>query len=904
MSLKLYTIFIFLTLTTLNLWGQPNKPVYITSTKDKPEVLPGQIINLAFFIENLSGNPQQVSKEVLLPDGWRLISFSQNFVLKNKEKKFVIVTVQIPSNFPVGDFNVTLMASHSGTKETLDSYITTIRVGEVEKINMILVESPDHVNAGEEFRGEFLLQNQGNTTKKVYIETRNCTVEGSSDVEIKPGESIRIFVVNQTSSDLTDTRTEYFTIRALVSGEVAESIFRSVLVFPSKESKKDLYFRFPVIASATYLTSNQRGKYEHAYQFEFSGSGSLDVSGNHKLEFLARGPNNMNLSFLGMYDQYYVSYEHKNIELFAGEKSFAFTPLTESSRYGLGAESKIIFNNGFNLGFFYVKPRFYKEIENEMALFTGYEFNDRNNVELFFISKKIANLPELTHLYSVNLQFQPFVRTSAELELSRGRFLETWDNALRANINSQFSIFNLAGNLFYTGKDYPGYFSNSTFYSGNFSANLTSKLSLGFYAKEDFINAQLDTFFVTAPYSKSFQSMINYSIASRSYLKLFWREYERKDRLALDKFHYKTSSLNAQFNQRFKKTEFNILGEYGETTNFLLNPGENRQNTYRGSANLAYRINTLHAVRVFGSWSNINRFVSGEQRNLTAGVSVVSQIAKNLRANFHVQNAYNIEDYYRNRNLMQMNIDFTPGTKHKFSLRSFYTLFRQETENPEFTFSVNYAYSFGVPLKKVIQAGDLAGRLTRENGEPADGILISFMNRTAITNRNGEFSFKAVPAGRHLLFVDKSGLAIDEIPEIADQFTVEIFEDKISEVNFKITKGARLIGNFEVQGAEMTLLQKGEVKLQNIIIELKNEQEQFRIITGENGSFSFPLVRPGEWSFRIYTNSLPDGYEVEEPVTSFLLKPGQNQNVSVSLKARKRNIIFKPLEMKPIIKNK
>jgi hypothetical protein len=904
MPLKLYAIITFLSLTTFNLWSQPNKPVSITSTKEKPEVLPGQIINLAFFIENLSGNPQPVSTELLFPDGWRLISSSQNFELKNKEKKFLIFTLQIPSNFPMGNFKVTIIASHTRTKETLDSHITTVNVGEVEKINMILVESPHYINAGEEFRGEFLLQNQGNITKKVYIETRNCKVEGSPDVEVNPGESVRVFVVNKTSTDLTETRTEYFTVRALVSGEVAESIFRSVLVFPSKESKKDLYFRFPVIASATYLASNQGGKYEHAYQFELSGSGALDVRGNHNLEFLARGPNNMNLSFLGMYDQFYLSYKHKNIELFAGEKSFAFTPLTESSRYGLGTESKIIFNSGMNLGFLYVKPRFYKEIDNEIALFTGFEFNDRNNIELFFISKKLANLPELTHLYSVNSQFQPFKRTSVELELSRGRFMETWDNALRANINSQFSIFNLAGNLFYTGKDYPGYFSNSTFYAGNFSANLTPKLSLGFYIKEDFINAQLDTFFVTAPYSRSFQSMINYNIASRSYLKLFWREYERKDRLALEKFHYKTHSFNAQFNQRFKKTEFNILGEYGETTNFLLNPDESRQNTYRGSVNLAYRINALHAVRIFGSWSNINRFVSGEKRNLTTGVSVISQIAKNLRANFHVQNAYNIEDYYRNRNLMQLNIDFAPGRHHKFSMRSFYTLFRNQTENPELTFSFNYAYNFGIPLKKVVKAGDVEGTITRDNGEPVSGIVISLQNRTTISNKNGAFSIKAVPTGSHLLVINRTNIALDEIISIPDPIEVEVLENQVAPIHFKITKGARLSGNFKTEESEVSVLQNSDVNTQNIIIELKNEWEQYRITTGPEGEFSFPLVRPGEWTFRIYTNSLPDGFEVEKPVTSILLEPGQNQNVSVSLKARKRNIIFKPLEMKKIIQNK
>ena len=101
------------------------------------------------------------------------------------------------------------------------------------------------------------------------------------------------------------------------------------------------------------------------------------------------------------------------------------------------------------------------------------------------------------------------------------------------------------------------------------------------FCKEDFRNAELDTFFVTAPYTKSFQSSINYNIAQRAYLKFYWRQFERKDRLELDKFHYKTKSLNTQFSHRFRKIDYNLRGEYGKTTNLLLSEN-NQQTTYRG----------------------------------------------------------------------------------------------------------------------------------------------------------------------------------------------------------------------------------------------------------------------------------------------------------------------------------
>src|SRR5690606_31753098 len=119
------------------------------------------------------------------------------------------------------------------------------------------------------------------------------------------------------------------------------------------------------------------------------------------------------------------------------------------------------------------------------------------------------------------------------------------------------------------GANYPGYFSNSTFYSGNISVRLSDNLNLGISAREDFKNAQLDTFFVTAPYSKYLRSSINYKLAQRAHIQLFWNQNERKDRLSLDKFHYKTNSINAQYNHTIKRFEYNALGEVGETTNFL-----------------------------------------------------------------------------------------------------------------------------------------------------------------------------------------------------------------------------------------------------------------------------------------------------------------------------------------------
>ena len=870
--------------------GQRSNPLSIQFIRNKTETLPNEIVNIPFFIKNNSENTFSISVNVEVPDRWNLITRPEPAAIEPAEQKFSVVSIQIPSAFSVGNYTVTVSVLDTGTGKILSSNKTEIRVNEIENISLQLIESPEHVLAGEEYNARYLLINQGNTEKSIFIETTNCDVKGVSEISLKPGESKEINVYRQTSEEIFNTQKIFCTVRALLSTEVQESVFSPVIVFPVKNAKRDLYFRYPITASATYLATTQDDNYQSAYQFELSGNGSLDPQGKHKLEFLARGPNSSNLSFLGLYDQYYISYMNKNLELSVGERSYSFTPLTESSRFGFGVESKIIFNSGLGFGFTYVNPRFYEGIKNEMAFYSQFEKDRNNKIGFYYVLKKNVDIEDEISLVSLNSSFQPWERTSLEIEASRGFFGEIADNAFRGNLNTQFWIFRAAGNYFYTGKNYPGYYSNSTFYSGSLSAQITSKINIGVYARQDFTNAQLDTFFVTAPYSKSVQTFLNYNIASRTYLKIYWREYERKDRLALEKFHYKIRSVNSQFRQKLNRVEYSVLGEYGQTTNFLL---DETQDTYRGTANLGYRFNSNNAIRIFGSYSNINSFVSGGQRNVTAGLSVSSQVFKNLKANFHLQNAYDIEDYYRNRNLMQLNLNYTFLQNHELSFRSYYTLFHRETENPEFFLSATYTYKLGVPVKQVIKAGDVKGQLTDEQGNPVEGVVLHLYNKTTITNNNGEYLFKTIPPGQHLLSIERSGFEIDEIPGIPMPVRVDVIEDRETTLNFRITKGAKLTGRFQLTENDGSELRNSNITPYNIIIELKSDFEQFRITSDENGRFSFPLVIPDSWTFRIYENSIPEGFEIEKKMYRFDFQPGENINLQIDIRRKKRNIIFK-----------
>lgn len=884
----LYSCFLLLTVFYAN--AQNSEAVSIQFIKKQNVTVPNQIINIPFFIVNRSTTPQPYNAGFKTPEGWNVVTRVVPGVLKPSEKKFSVISLQVPSGFPIGEKEVVLQIFNAENNKILAEGKVTVTVDEIENISLETIEAPEYVNAGDDYKASYLLQNLGNTAKKVFIQTSNCDVIGPAEIKLNPGETKRVDIIKKTMPDISDLRKEYFSVRALIGGEVKKSTFHYILIFPSQNAKKDFYFRYPVKASAIYLATNQNDRYQSIYQFEISGNGALDPNGKHQLEFLARGPNSANLSYLGIYDQYFATYSNKNLELSVGEKSYSFTPLTESSRFGMGVENRVILNNGLSFGVLYVKPRYYEDINNEMSVYTEFEKDRNNRFGLFYVLKRNSFSPEPTHLASLNTAFQPLKKTTVELELSRGTFNGFADNALRTSLSTQFSIFRASGNYYYTGKYYPGYYTNSTFYMGSASAQISPKTNIGFYARQDFTNAQLDTFFIEAPYSKSFQTFLNYKIANRAYLRVYWREYERKDRLSADKFHYKNNSINSEIKHKLNNFEYTLLGEYGKTTNFLLDPGANTRTTYRGAANILYRFNSQSAIRVFGSWSNVNSFVSNDQRRLTAGMSVSTQITKKLKANFHLQNAYDIDDYYRNRNLMQFHLDYKINRKHLFQFRSYYTLFQQKTENPEFFLSATYQLKIGVPLKRVIKAGDIVGHISNDNNEPVKGLVIHVLNKTAITDEEGNFSIKTLQPGRHLLMIERKNLAIDDIASIPTPIQVEVFEDQETPVNFSITKGAKLNGQFVFDDNN-----KGNnIELaRNIIVELKSDFEEYRITSNKKGEFSFPIVIPGKWTLKVYENSLPAGFVIDQNIYNYNFKSGQRVELNIVLKPKKRNIIFK-----------
>ena len=307
---------------------------------------PGKVHYISFKISNLSGDPQHIVPEVKYPDGMKPAVPLLPIQIAPGDSRVVIVSLSIPAGLIAGKYPLPIrFSSDSGQEKSFSPEIT---VKEREGLTLELLESPEFVMGGDKINAVYLVRNTGNSRRRILLEAHNCNLT-STFVTLDPGESVSIEASAETSKYLEKASSHGFSVRAVLSETTAVRSYQNVRVFPLKEAEADLWFRYPVTLSARYLARGREGTYSDGYQLEAFGKGFLDTEKKHEFEFLARGPNNYELSFLGLYDEYYVSYKNERFNTFWGSKSYMFTPLTESARYGMGTENIFISKGGNRL---------------------------------------------------------------------------------------------------------------------------------------------------------------------------------------------------------------------------------------------------------------------------------------------------------------------------------------------------------------------------------------------------------------------------------------------------------------------------------------------------------------------------------------------------------------------------
>ncbi|MBI5916613.1 MAG: carboxypeptidase regulatory-like domain-containing protein [Bacteroidetes bacterium] len=861
--------------------------------------VPGKVGTVAVQVQNITSGDFNVITEILLPEGWQLVSGNLPYSLPAGESILQIFSFHIAPGAPADEHFIQYSARDTSDTAVFGSATIGVTVTEIQKIVLTTVEAPTFVLAGEKIRATFLVQNLGNKAGDIFIKAENCDLEGDGKFFLAPNESKVFRVTAPTLSILHSDTRKILRIEALQADDTKRQeayVSHYVRVIPRHQQENNETSNLPAALRVSHVLRKwQDGKTVSGFQGEFYTKGSLDEAGKNRLEARLRGSDRFDLSALGLYDEYFASLETPGFRIFLGDKTYGLTPLTEFSRYGRGGELSTRMGK-YEVGGFYQKPRFLPGAAGEMAGYLRFFPSGGNQIGLNFLHKESSFEKPEANLASLHGVFQFFGHTDLEGELSKGISGGSGGSGFSLRASSQaLKKTQVSANVVYAGKNYPGYFTNTWNYYASANYQATARLNLSLHLNQDAANASRDTLFGTAPYSKFAQFGAGYKLSPKTSVNTFLRRQELKDLMPGQKFHYRENLLRLLLNQTVQKFRLSLTAELGRRENLLDVPGERTASTFRTFLNATYQPSARHYFFGNAQFHQYRRFSDRRSRQWIFGCGANSAITPSTDLRLAFQSDFVQEEYYKNRNLLELKLNqfFGKNRQHELSLACNYVLLQRTASDRDFSLQTSYTYHFGIRTARRGAKQGIYGRISNRGVESVEGIVLYLDGQKATTDAAGNFAFPTMPPGTYFLMLDPSSAPLHVIPDIQTPIQLTLEPGVDARLDFGLTMGATISGAIEIEPERVnTRTNPGKERPKVFMLELSNGKETFRQLANENQRFQFSDFRPGVWKLRVVNESQYKGWQFERSEFDLEILPGAKENIHFHLLQKKRDIKF------------
>lgn len=879
--------------------------VRLTSPK-LVEVEPGRFVTASFLVSDNTDREEEFFEELKLPPDWHIIIPLFPFRLKAREQQLRIFAFSVPSNFPSGRYEVTYSVRSQRDYGITDSDTFSVTVIPLIKVETFLEDKPVVVIAGETYNLRLRLVNRGNAETKIKL-----GIKGSPDYPVKIEESEIILragasqvigfevktdeTLNQRIIHVLKIRTEIEEIKKIVSEEKTVSID----VIPKITGVFDPYHRLHTQIKFIGAGKKEKGEGgKSGFQVEFSGSGFLDEEGEKKIDFLFRGPDIQDKSIFGERDEYRLSYYDSLLDLHIGDRSYSLSPLTETYRYGRGAEVDI-HPGKFGVGAFYLETRWDEPKKRELGTYLQYQFNDTFGIKGNFLSKiEDSDSPSMDFhdkIYSIQARIRLEEKTDLEVEYgfsNSNREKKSTDNAYRIDLKGQ-----LSDQTFYSfekiraGPKYFAYYNDADYTSGTITFPIYEKLKGNVLYRAYKDNLDLDPVkSTTTTREKSYSGGISYPFPFGTNVSLDYEDFCKKDRLSPADFDFKENILKLGLGQIFWKFNLQLYIERGLFEDRLTDTTNNNFENY-----------SVYAYFALSSWQTYSfnarfghdRYTGSLERTRSAGVSGAWNF-KNLNVDVSYQKS-NFETEKRQAvdNLLST-IVYTLPNQHSLTLKGRWFKDREGKEE-ETSFLLAYAIPLELPISKKKSIGMLKGRVydgEKPEKPPITNAILTANGATAVTNKKGEFIFPSLAPGTHLLRIEKGSIGLQRVTSEKLPIIIEVKGGETAQVEIAVVRACKISGRvalFASNSNDRNNLKEIRL-LSDILVEINDGKEIVRQLTDENGRFSFDDLRPGKWTVKVYEENLPIHHYVEPAEYQVELKPGEEKDIMVKVLPRIRPI--------------
>ena len=851
-----------------------------------------------------------------------LITKDFPFELNPNESDTRLVSFFVPQTALAGKYEITYVIRDRKYPSVRDFHTIYVVVLPVIKLEVKLLDTPGLVIAGEDYQTSFVVTNQGNAEYTINIKIDSGeNIPYAVDAEkftLAAGQSKTVVVSVKTDAKIIKRLKHrlQLTVEAVEDSKIkakAKSA-SSVEILPRISGVEDNFHSIPAEMIFTHV-SEKNNERTSGIQSEVRGEGTLDEEGKKHIRFRFRGPDVIDKSIFGEYDEYFLELRTEEYELGFGDRTYSLSSLTENYLYGRGLEGKLNINDDFSLGAYHMKTRWRQPATEETAAYMDYLINDKYKVGLNYLRKNRDG--KVSNITSFEGELKPFKNTQVDLEYALGPGGTKKDNAYLANLYGRNNWLRYYLKLTHADPDYPGYYSDLEYVLGGVILPIDKHLRLNASFRREKNNLDLDPTFYSAPLEKYYQLGVDYRLETDTTFSFDWLSRNRRDQLDSPAFDYQENTFRFGVGQSFKKLTLRGSAELGETENRLDSTTSNLER-YTASAHFSPTNKQSYSGYLY--YDKNSDFTGEDRRSTTVGLDARYKISD--RTFFSL--AFQTNDYQGSaqggRDNLELMLSHTFANNNKLSLVARQTRYKTSGMENDTALMVQYTIPLGLPVARKKSIGSVKGYVyDEETQNPIPNAVLRLNGLTAVTDKAGNFTFPSVSPGIFYLSVDTASIGMNRISSQKTPIQLAVQGGEKIPVIIPVTRAAQLSGRIMVYSYEKnvnrtTLSEKpsgtnepryvagkgsgyGEGDklvedhgLRNTIVELRNNSEVRRTITDNQGCFEFEEVRPGKWTLKIYSDNLPEYHYFEKDTFELELKPGQKVEISAKVLPKKRRI--------------
>ncbi len=883
-------IFLLLICQTCFSYGQTSAEIEVSNLLSS--VKPGQYFSVFFTLTNASFLPIDVKNRLILPDNWRILT-EKKIGTDSLLKKYFF-TISTPNQAASGayliDFQIVKNDSVISHKK-VSMHIEAVRHVEITALNQ-----PEFVKEGDVLRIEYLIQNTGNTTERVKLETSRGIIENVKDsVEISPNSARKVVVrQNIPYADIGSWQTAS-DLKVSFADQIIP-VFQTVSmpVYASKIKKIDPYWRLPVNVGGGYLQYTLGKKTTSAFQYFADGKGYLDASKKHFIDFILRGPNQVAFPTIGNYDQYSVQYSYQSTtHIAAGDYVLRFNNLMELGRFGRGLKiDQTVGNHNFIA--FYQQARFFSNQKDAFGGSYKLKLKGESTIGVQFTSKNLIdkNINIRSNLIGACAYIKKEFLTN-ETEIALGHALNKFDFGGFNKLNFTYKRLTVNSELVYTGKEFYGFYTNSLLLANGINCYLNRQWNIGINSNISRINPSLDVLkYVLSPYSTTNMAFLSYQLDGRSQFFINFTKQEREDRQKPSTYHYKEDFGNFSYNLNTAKFTVFAQARYGFAQNL------------RVIDSTAKRISTSYLIQPsvalkpwlwiggYFEYQHTSKFseTNNPQNLYYYGGNMRLNYNKNISLNVMYRNNYAPDEFFEKRSFIDGSLIFdTKRHQINLSIGRFFVPNLPNNEQNTLFLTARYLHKLNIPLKKDKRLGHLKGQIiSMSEGIKRAGILMQMGQYKMLSDSNGYFNFPNLMPNKYVVTMSNPSSLSGIVATIKTPIEVDIKADSTASLTIPLVKTGSVKGTIHFENEETDTVHTPSVK-PLIYIKLFNENESIITQMTDKNDFSFKEIKPGSWKLKAI---MPEKTEQFELVN-------QEQDVEIE-----SNQIKQPLFLVKIIERK